>query len=332
LQNPTYFFRQFNLNRKQIAGWLIIPAVCLVIQGSAVLYQYNRILEAGATDSQVSIPSGPAVLGASTDLRGEQLSDSQPPVLEGKIFDVDKVSAKSFLVYDVASGVVIAERSSEEKLAVASLTKLLTGLLAYEYLDFTQSIKIQNPSVIIVNPTAGFAKGDEVRIEDIFNAMIVGSTNDCAYILAQEISKVTGKNFVDLMNQKAKQLGMSSSNFSNPMGFDSIYNYSSAEDLRKLVTYTQQFGVFTNLSRVVTYGFKGGLDYEYKISATNKLLSKYKDMEAIKTGYTESSQGAMITKVSNNGHKVVIIVLGSQNREKDTVLLKENVADLLEWR
>ncbi|HYV33880.1 MAG TPA: hypothetical protein VE973_03470, partial [Candidatus Limnocylindria bacterium] len=115
------------------------------------------------------------------------------------------------------------------------------------------------------------------------------------------------------------------SNFANPMGFDSQYNYSTAADLKKLITETEKVAAFTNLGRRTGYQFTSDDGKTYTVEATNTLLADHPEIEAIKTGYTKGAQGAMATKININGNEIIIIVLGSKDREGDTLKLEEQI-------
>jgi len=275
----------------------------------------------------------PKVLGASIDLRGTRPQLGLKPVLTALNGEqIKHISAKSYLVFDLESGQVLAQKDLGRKLGIASLTKLMTGLLAYQNLDFNSSITIGNSGLKIISPSVGFAEGDQVRAGDIFNAMIVGSCNDAAQILAKEVRAKTGVNFVLMMNQKAQELQMTSTSFTNPSGFDSPDGYSTAADLAKLITATQHLSTFSNLGLTSSLSFNGKLGLTYKVTSTNKLIQKVPNLLAIKTGNTQISLGAMVSKVPNNGHQIIIVVLGSRNREADTLILKSAVAEKIIWQ
>ena len=104
--------------------------------------------------------------------------------------------------------------------------------------------------------------------------------------------------------------------------FDSLYNYSTAQDLKTLIMTTQKLSVFADLGRRTEYDFTGVSDKTYTTTSTNVLLKNHSDIQAIKTGYTDGAKGAMATKINVHGHDVVILVLDSQNRESDTLKLK----------
>lgn len=308
-----------------------MPAVLLGIQLAAYIFFGNSpevfTKAAGSGDT-----AKPQVLGASIDLRGEKPVASLRP-LAPAIDDADmkKISAKSFVVYDLQTGTVLASRQPDLKLSIASLTKLMTGFLAYQNLDFGQQISVSRAGLTSVSPVVNFIDGDSVSAGDVFDAMMVGSCNDAAQVLGRAVAGKTGTSIADLMNMKARELGMSNTSYSNPVGFDSTGNYSTAGDLMKLVNTTQQLAAFTNLGKTKEIQFSGASGRQYHTVATNKLIGRYLDLQAVKTGYTEGAQGAMISKIVKNGHEMIIIVLGSQDREADTVTLKDLVAEKTVW-
>ena len=266
----------------------------------------------------------PQVLGASTaapsirggaDSKVKTLSQINNPDLSG-------VSAQGYLVFDLATGRTLLQKNPSQKFAIASLTKLMTALVAYKNSDLSQTFAISGRDTLNVKPDLGLVLGDRVKALDIFNSMLIGSCNDAALALADYTSAVSGTDFVSLMNKQAASLGMASTSYQNPMGFDNSGNYSTAEDLKLLITAAQQLSAFTDLGRRTNYQFTGSLGRTYYAAATNKLIEKYPDIQAIKTGFTNEANGAMAVKVGISGQEVVILVLDSKNREGDTLKLK----------
>jgi D-alanyl-D-alanine carboxypeptidase len=274
----------------------------------------------------------PMVLGSHiTALRGINNDNVPEPALKFPI-DTSDITARSFLVYNAQTGKTMLEKNSREQLSIASLTKLLTALVVYDSVGLTSTVTIRLEDTLNISPSLYLKPGDIVSVYDIFSSMLVGSANDAALALANFTSRQEGEPFAELMNSRAKDLGMEDSHFSNPYGFDSQYNYSTAEDLQKLAVATQKLSAFTNLGRIREYSFRSVLENSYKVTATNKLLAEDESIEAIKTGYTLGTQGAMIVKVNHNGYSFVIIVLGSKNRELDTLRIKEKVIEGYDWQ
>jgi len=310
--------------------WLIALILLTAIQaGVIIISQQNS--NKPITLNALQASGTPQVLGAATSIRGDAAASAVQNITEITNPDLSNVTAKSFLVFDLASGQELMQKSSKQKLYIASLTKLLTGFVAYQNIDFSQSITVAKNDLLKVAPDLGFTAGDSVTASDVFNAMLIGSCNDAALTLGNFVSGKLGKNFPDLMNQQAQALGMASSHFSNPMGFDGPNNYSTAEDLKTLITATEALAVFKNLGRRTAYEFTGSLGQNYSTVATNKLISDYPDIQAIKTGFTYGAQGAMATKITIGSHEIVVIVLDSQNREGDTLKLRTALLDNFKW-
>lgn len=235
------------------------------------------------------------------------------------------VDANSYLIFDEDSGKIIASRKPDTPLAIASITKLMTALVTEKYGDLDSSWAVNQASTSDVRPVLGLKVGDKVIIKDLVNSMLIGSANDAASALGSYIQSVTDKPMVELMNDEAKLLGMKSTHYENPIGWDSELNYSTANDLKLLLDTIRPMPLFSSLDRKLSYSFTSEIGNSYSVKATNSLLSSDPDIHAIKTGYTDEAQGAMITAIHKNDIKFVIIVLGSPDRESDTLLLKSQV-------
>ncbi len=320
--------KKFIRDKNKIIAWgLVLPAVLVTVQVLCL-----GISGSLTTKATTFSPIIPRVLGESTVARGLQPPEQKMVVPSINNFDLEGISSKSVLIYDLSYPQdPIFQRSPEQKIPIASLTKLMTGLIAYENLDFGQKTVVSRKNLTNIRPVVDFAEGEQVLIGDVFNSMLVGSCNDAAEVLAKAVELKTGKRMVDLMNQKSSDLGMVNTSFSNPVGFDSQDNYSTANDLQRLIAKTQTYAAFTNLGRTESLAFKGESGFSYRVSSTNKLIKTHTDIQAIKTGFTAGARGAMINKILKNSHEIIIIVLGSNDREQDTLKLKKIIVDQLSW-
>lgn len=237
----------------------------------------------------------------------------------------ENVKASSFLIFDETTGQVIAERKPDTPVAIASLTKLMTALVTEKYGKLNDVWEINATSQIRINPVLGLKLGDRVMISDLIDSMLIGSANDAAATLGAYVTATSGTEVTQLMNKEAKNLGMDSTHYENPIGFDSEQNYSTANDLKKLLDKIRTNPLFSSIDRKLSYSFTSETGQTYSIKATNTLLAKDPEIHAIKTGFTDEAGGAMITAIHTDKQKFVIIVLGSENREQDTLLLKSQV-------
>jgi serine-type D-Ala-D-Ala carboxypeptidase (penicillin-binding protein 5/6) len=309
------------------SGSLAVFAVVFSVVGSLTSHSVVALKSSNATVE-------PKVLGVYTDVpakfRGESFQEVSEPTVTGA-FATSTIAAHSYLVYDTKSGKELTSKNPADKLPIASITKLMTGLIAYEQLQLDEYTTVPHLSYVKDSPVLNLRWSDDVKAGDVLSAMLIGSENDAAQMLARLVENKTGEKFVTHMNTKAKELGMENSRFSNPLGFYSQYNYSSAEDVRKLVDETQKFPAFQNVGRKVSFTFDSRNGNRYYSTTTNKLIKSHSDIYAIKTGYTKESLGSMVTKVDINGHEVIIIILQSPDREGDTLKLKKQIEDLVDW-
>jgi serine-type D-Ala-D-Ala carboxypeptidase (penicillin-binding protein 5/6) len=235
------------------------------------------------------------------------------------------VRASSFLVFDETNSQVLASKNPKSPVAIASITKLMTAYVVQKHGDLNDNWAIDQNSTHTVRPLLGLTIGDQVKVVHLVNAMLIGSANDAASALGAYLANTTGKPAIELMNGEAKALGMNSTHYENPIGFDSEQNYSNAEDLLILLRNIKDNKLFTDLERKQSYAFTSNTGKNYAISATNTLISGDPELHAIKTGFTDQAGGAMITAVERGDKRYIIIVLGSPNREEDTKRIKTNI-------
>lgn len=312
--------RYFHSHTHALAGTALFFIFSIILSHPVQLVLAHTAVVRDRAVSNLVFPRGQAVL-QSTALVPRQRSDP----------DTRQVFAQSFLVYDSNSQTVLFAKNQEDKVSIASLTKLMNALVSYTYVDTRKPFTIQTIPADAVNPILHLQVGDSVLPADLIQAMLVGSANDAALVLGDEVSRVTGRPMVELMNEQAQNIGMFNSHFSNPVGYDSEENYSTALDILTLVKKTEQYPIFDLDSRYTSYSFISEHGAKYKISATNKLIKGHPDIEAIKTGFTDDAQGAMVVRATNKGNPFIIIVLKSGDREGDVLKLKQITEDIFAW-
>lgn len=277
----------------------------------------------------------PKVLGQSVvgPIRGEETTTASKVLYPRQIkqWSPKNISANNFLVYDQNTGQILIEKDSNLSVSIASLTKLMTALVVYRAGLLDQNLTVTGKDFVTETPVLHLKFGDTIQVSDLFNAMLIGSANDAALALSHAVETKSGELFEITMNKTALELGMTQSSFSNPLGFDSKTNYSSAQDLVKLITELDKHSAFSLVGKATQYSFTSQMGNTYKIRATNKLVSKDSEIYAVKTGFTNGAQGTMITQALRDNHKITIIILGSGNREADTIKLKEAVFDNFIW-
>jgi len=241
------------------------------------------------------------------------------------------ITGKSALAFDLSSGVILYSKNLDEKLPIASLTKLMTAIVVVKHAKFDDVVKVKTPGDQVTGSTIGLVAGENITVHNLLRAMLIPSSNDSALALAEYISG-TPEKFADLMNEEAKNLNLADTSYSNPVGWDSAQNYSNASDLIKIV---QEFLKHKELAEIV--GTKetviGSQDnkFSHQLKTTNQLLLDDPRVIGIKTGFTSQAKGNLIIMANQNNNKIVTIVLGSDNREEDTRKLLDWLFTAYRW-
>lgn len=262
-------------------------------------------------------------------------------------------NAKSAIMLEASTGKIIYEKNSEEKLPMASMTKMMTLLLIMENIEdgnlkWDEMITASEHAASMGGSQIFLEVGEQMSVEDMVKGICIGSGNDAAVAMAERIGG-TEENFVKMMNEKASKLGLKNTHFENSCGLDSDNHYSSAHDMaiiakelvrhEKILEYT---GTYEDYLRKNT-------DNSFWLVNTNKLVRYYQGVDGLKTGYTSTSGYCITTTAKRNNMRLITVVMGEpsssiRNSEttamldygfntyqidiilsKDTVLSKEKV-------
>lgn len=278
------------------------------------------------------------------------------PIKKKDAKDID-LTAKAALVADNASGKIIYAKNSDEKLPIASLTKLSTALAILELSDknfYSDPIldgkKIYNldKNIIITKSAIGqegnsasLAEGETIRASDLFAAMLISSSNDAAWALAEDAAhslKDGGGigDFVQSMNDMAAKEKMYSTHFSNPTGIDDKDNYSSAGDVlraaQKFMRYYPETFALTKIKNKEIKSADG--KRVHRLENTDKLLGKVAGIIGGKTGFTDEAGESLVLIVKNNSNGAIIsaAIIGSKDRFGEMEKLINWVWSSYEWR
>lgn len=289
---------------------LTISALLLIFWGikrqSNVVFPIGKYLEATETSRKtfVSLP-----------LR-------EPFKKEVSVQDVnwDAISATSIVAFNPVTSKEYFQRNSSAKRPIASITKLMTALVAMDEYNLEEDITLSK-GVSIQDRNLGLQVGDKVLVSELIEAMLVASKNDAAEILAQEY--LGGyKQFIQLMNEKAVFLGMNDSHFSNASGFIDEDNYSTADDLKILVSafLTSEHLKATVSQKTATFVYlRANQTLTQNLPSTNELFGAVGNIKGLKTGYTVKSGPSFIGYfVSSNEDQLVTIMLDSPDRFGET--------------
>ncbi len=241
-----------------------------------------------------------------------------PPI--SKNLPVPSFSARAVLVKDLATEEVLYQKDANIPLSIASTTKIMTALVAIEHFK-QNSVLTVGSSAATPGARVGLVSGENLTFRALLYGMLLNSGNDAAFALAENYpGQISG--FVSAMNKKALELNLVNTHFDNPAGFDSPNHYSSAADLSKITEIAlknyQLARIFaTKETSIVSLNKK----YTHQLFNLNKLLSSVNGVLGVKTGTTEGAKESLVTLVERSGHKVVLVLLGSDDRFGETTKL-----------
>lgn len=251
-----------------------------------------------------------------------------PPI--SKNLPPPNFSARSVLIKDLATGSILYQKDSSLPFPIASTTKIMTALVAGEYFK-PSSVLTVDSSATIPGSKVGLIKGEDLTFRSLLYGMLLSSGNDAAFAIAENYpGKLLG--FVSAMNKKALELNLKNTHFDNPAGFDSPNHFSSAEDLSKITEEAlksyQLARIFaTKETNIVSLNKKN----THQLLNLNKLLSQVNGVLGVKTGTTEGAKENLVTLVEREGHKVLLVVLGSNDRFGETTKLIDWTYANFEW-
>ena len=241
---------------------------------------------------------------------------------------VPKVSALSYLVGELNSQQILIAKNENLHLFPASLSKLMTAILALDNLTNNDTIEISSFAVSAEGEEGNLQVGEHFYLEDLLKILLVTSSNDAAVAIEEALTK-QGKNIVALAEDKTHEFQMGDSAFFDSRGLDRTGNFSTALDLFKLsqAIYRQYpvIGEITRQPQLTVYSLEGRA---HNLVNTNELVGKIDNLWGGKTGLTQEAGGCLLTIYefasradSNNKIAIAIIVLNSLDRFNDTIAL-----------
>lgn len=233
-----------------------------------------------------------------------------PDSVEG--FDkLSTLSAEAWMLIDDSTGMVISQKYANEPQYMASLTKMMTCLLALENGNMADTVEITKD--VFISRNSRVRLGERYLLGNLIYEMMLQSDNDAAYAIAKHLAGDTLK-FCEIMNEKAAHIGMSNTHFANPNGMPNINNYSTACDLIRLARYSMRDSAFAT---VVGTAYKDVPLVDGRHMAcynTNVLLNKYQGCIGIKTGFTRQAGNCLASAATRDGITLYLILLNSRSR------------------
>lgn len=229
------------------------------------------------------------------------------------------ILAESYLAIDFSTGQILLEKDSRQRLPVASTIKIMTALVALERGDPDQMIVVSDRAATIGEDTMGLSGGERLTLEELLYGLLLPSGNDAAEAIAEGLA---GRRevFLNWMNSKVTELGLSESFFVNPSGLDEERegSFSTAYDLTVIAYYALKEPLFREIvktsEKVIPYSQNHKAFYLW--SQTN-FLARNPEVIGVKMGYTPRAGLCGVTLASKNGHEILGVVLNTPNRRED---------------
>lgn len=217
--------------------------------------------------------------------------------------------AQAAALIDVTSGRVLYEHHGNEELPIASLTKIMTAIVAIEHGRLSDKVKVGRAAYGKEGSSIYLHLGEEMTLENMLFGLMLRSGNDAATAIAEHVGG-SEEGFVRLMNEKASLLGLNHSQFQNPHGLDAKNHYSSAIDLAKLTSYAMHNSDFKEIVKTQVKQAPNPNDpWDYKWINKNKMLRFYEGADGVKTGFTKIARRCLVSSATRNDQQLVAVTI-----------------------
>jgi serine-type D-Ala-D-Ala carboxypeptidase (penicillin-binding protein 5/6) len=296
-------------------GFLIAtPKVTRIVESQSIFF--------GNEKGDKPKPIVPDVAGA------EKEAIPQIKIISSNIIPPE-ISAKSVLVLDFDSEQFLYQKNADIRVPPASTTKIMTALVSSEYFKPGDILTVPQEA-LVGGSSMGVVAGERLSFRSLLYGMMLNSGNDAAFTIAANYPGGLPA-FVEMMNQKAVELGLTNTHFQNPAGFDDINHFTSAQDMAKIARLA---ALDSQLARVVstkqTEVISWDKSNQHDLKNLNKLLFE-EGVIGIKTGYTDKAGENLVGLVDRGNRKVLTVLLNSDDRFGETKALIDWVYQNFRW-
>ena len=233
------------------------------------------------------------------------------------------VDASAYVVANGTTGEVLAGSGGKKRLAIASITKMMTALVTLERADPDEVVTVSPVAVGIGEASIDLRAGERLTVRELLAGLLIQSANDAAWALAAHVGDGSVERFVGYMNDRARELGLENTHYARPDGLDTADHYSSARDQLRLARVAMRRPLFRSLVRTERMRIAGGRVLE----TTNDLLAGFRGTIGVKTGFTSDAGWSQVAEARRNGVTIAAVLLGGPTRTtRDADLVK-----LLDW-
>ena len=227
------------------------------------------------------------------------------------------VSAQSAVLIDGRSGSVLFEKQADLRLPMASTTKIMTALVALEYLPLDTVITVDPRAVGVEGSSVYLVTGEQLTLEQLLYALLLESANDAATAIAIGVADSV-EAFAELMNQTARDMGLENTCFQNPHGLDHAEHYTTARELAQIASEALKHPTIATIvaTRKTTIPHSGNDGVRLLVNH-NRLLRDYENAIGVKTGYTKRSGRCLVSAAEENGAMLIAVTLNAPDDWRD---------------
>lgn len=226
-------------------------------------------------------------------------------------------NANSGILIEASSGEILFEKKKDEKVAVASMTKMVAQIIILENIEngnlsWDEKIKVSSNAAGMGGSQIWLQPGEEMSVRDLMKGITMASANDATVALAERIAG-TEEAFVKLMNDKVKELGLKNTHFVNPTGLDEENHYSSAYDMAMIAKELLNHEQILEFSSVYEDYIRVDTPNKFWLVNTNKLVRFYEGTDGLKTGFTDNAKYCMAVTAKRDNMRLIAVVLGEES-------------------
>lgn len=254
------------------------------------------------------------------------------PVMSAKAEELKLAeSAKSAILLEPTTGEIIFEKNSHEKLHPASMTKMMSMLLIIEAIEnevigWDEMVTVSDNAAGMGGSQILLEVGEQMSVQDLFKGIAVASGNDAVVALAEKIGGSEAI-FVDMMNERAKELGLTDTHFKNPHGLDDDDHYSSAYDMAMIGKELVKHEKVLEFTKIYEDYLRQNTDRKIWLVNTNKLVRFYEGVDGLKTGYTASAGYCLTATAKKGSSRFLAVAMG----EPDSKTRNQEISEMLDY-
>ncbi len=245
-----------------------------------------------------------------------------------KQLNASRISARAAVLYEPETDTFLFEKNADERLPMASTTKIMTAIVAIENSSLDEQVAVDDSAIGTEGSSAYLKSGDILTMEELLYALMLSSANDAAVAIACHVSGSI-EEFAALMNEKAEELGLVDTHFSNPHGLDDEDHYTTARELAIIAKEALSYDILKEISSTYKKSFITE-DRSRTYVNHNKLLHKYDGAIGLKTGYTKKCGRCLVGAAERDGLSFITVTIDAPSDWNDHALMLDFGYDTLE--